>query len=161
MRELVDTLDVSVTSEPSRKALFAERLRMVMVEKKLSVSELARLIQQHLPDEKFNSVNISHYRSGRSLPRPRILRALNLALGQDIDVGLAGASPKSESPRNASSFTGTIRGDDVTSGAETPNLPSFRLQDLEGGEAWIQINQRLSWPTIIKLLQVLKCEDKG
>jgi len=161
MRELADTIDASVTSEPSRKALFSERLRTMMAEKKLSVSELAKLIQQHMPDEKFNSVNISHYRSGRSFPRPRILRALNLALGENIDTALPQASSKTDSPDRKSSRVGARSGDDVKGAIEMLKLPAFRLQDMEGGEAWIQINQRLSWSTVIKLLQVLKCEDKG
>jgi transcriptional regulator with XRE-family HTH domain len=161
MRELADTIDTSATPEPSRKALFSERLRTMMAEKKLSVSELARLIQQHMPDEKFNSVNISHYRSGRSFPRPRIMRALNLALGENIDTALPEASSKTQIPDRKSSFVGAGSGDDGKGAVEMPKLPAFRLQDMEGGEAWIQINQRLSWTTVIKLLQVLKCEDKG
>jgi hypothetical protein len=33
--------------------------------------------------------------------------------------------------------------------------------DLPGGEALLQINQRLAWPTVIRILQALKGEHSG
>jgi transcriptional regulator with XRE-family HTH domain len=156
-------------SNLGKKALFAERLRAVMAEKQLSVSSLAKLVQNELPGETFNPVNISHYRAGRSMPRPRILRALTQALGASFaDIAPSAAEDAFRTPP---AITGEqkvpvddvgvdpdlalLAANDATAGA----IPSFHLEDLAGGEAWLQINQRLSWSTVIKILQALKGKD--
>jgi transcriptional regulator with XRE-family HTH domain len=149
-----------------RKAVFAERLKALMVEKRLSVSSLSMLVQNELPGEKFNPVNISHYRAGRSMPRPRILQALTRALSVEMD-DLAPAA-KAESTPVAPEFddgkkTSGSSGPEISAALATPTeaqgaVPSFHLEDLEEGEAWLQINQRLSWTTVIKILQALKGE---
>jgi transcriptional regulator with XRE-family HTH domain len=157
------------TSIDGKKALFAERLRAIMAEKRLSVSSLAKLVQNELPGETFNPVNISHYRAGRSMPRPRILRALTQALGASFeDIAPATADEAFRAPPAIASEQkvpidgpGTdpdlalLAGNDMAPGA----IPSFHLEDLAGGEAWLQINQRLSWSTVIKILQALKGKD--
>ncbi|WP_296712642.1 helix-turn-helix domain-containing protein [Rhodoblastus sp.] len=152
-----------------KKALFAERLRAVMAEKQLSVSSLAKLVQNELPGEAFNPVNISHYRAGRSMPRPRILRALTQALGASFaDIAPSAAEDAFRTPpaitgeqkvpvddAGADPDLALLAANDATAGA----IPSFHLEDLAGGEAWLQINQRLSWSTVIKILQALKGKD--
>ena len=35
-------------------------------------------------------------------------------------------------------------------------LPQVHVEDLANGEAWVLINQRLLWPTVIQLLHALK-----
>ena len=61
---------------------FARRLRAIMEERGLTAGETARRMREHLGgDAKFTPANISHYRLGRSLPRPRYLDALSFVLG--------------------------------------------------------------------------------
>ena len=155
---------IGMMPEPTQKAIFARALRTLMDEKNLTVTALAGLVQNELPDRKFNPVNISHYRSGRSLPRPQILTALAQALGVDIQElsaatrqDVEGAPKRRSSDKNAPSKATEVR--PQFDSQETPDLaPGFHVQDLKDGEAWIQINQRLSWDMVIKLLQVLKGE---
>lgn len=156
------------SSNDGKKALFAERLRAVMAEKRLSVSSLAKLVQNELPGETFNPVNISHYRAGRSMPRPRILRALTQALGASFeDIAPSAAEDAFRAPpaiTDEHKVPGDASGSDpdlaqLAGGDATGTIPSFHLEDLAGGEAWLQINQRLSWSTVIKILQALKGKD--
>jgi transcriptional regulator with XRE-family HTH domain len=150
-----------------RKQALSARLRAIMAEKNLTVKDTARLVQQRLSGEPFNSVNITHYRSGRSLPRPRILKALSDVLGVDpTDL----APFPTEAADNLGNGKGEIVHDDGAphgphrqANDEQPisSIPAFNLEDMQGGQAWLQINQRLSWPTVIKILQVLKGETGG
>jgi transcriptional regulator with XRE-family HTH domain len=66
-----------------RKRRLSERLRLLMDEKGLSVTAAARLVKEQLPGASFNPANISHYRAGRSVPRPNVLRALSAILNVD------------------------------------------------------------------------------
>jgi transcriptional regulator with XRE-family HTH domain len=151
-------------SNSRRKSLFAERLRVVMTAKGLTVTATARLLQERLPEKKFNPVNMSHYLAGRSFPRPPILEALSDALGvspEDLAPSATGkpalvasndrlVAPILNGGADRSSVS-TDRDDDAVA-----SIPAFNLEDLASGEAWLQINQRLSWSTVIKILQVLK-----
>ncbi len=168
-----------------RKRQLAERLRTLMAAKGLTVTATARLLQERLPDKKFNPVNLSHYRAGRSVPRPRILIALSEILGvspeelapTDADRAPASGSNNKEPPlnlkiaaegggqsmrveprQNAAAEHKPFSHAGERSDAGLGLNPSFNLEDLDRGEAWLQINQRLSWPTVIKILQVLKGE---
>ena len=152
-----------------RKQALSARLRAIMAEKNLTVKDTARLVQQRLSGEPFNSVNITQYRSGRSLPRPRILKALSDALGVDP----ADLAPfPTEAADNLVAGNGKaeiVHDDGAPHGPQRPandeqpisSIPAFNLEDMRGGQAWLQINQRLSWPTVIKILQVLKGETGG
>jgi len=139
-----------------------------MAERGLTVTVLGKLIQEQLPEKSFNPVNISHYRSGRSLPRPPIMKALAHAL----DVSSDELAPPLENLAKVQSQTigkkigleSSVSAERLLSGAallqkDPGSSPSFHLEDLSDGEAWIQINQRLSWNMVLKLLQVLKGED--
>ena len=127
----------------ARKRALSQRLQHLMEEQGLSVTELARRMERELSGEKFNAVNLSHYRAGRSLPRPRYLNALSRAFGvptQDLlppeealDVLAAEASDAEERP-----------------------APAFRIEDMADGQAWLQINQRLPWPLVLSVLEALK-----
>jgi transcriptional regulator with XRE-family HTH domain len=154
--------------ENARKALFSQRLRSLMAGKALTVTALAKAVQRQVPGGKFNQVNISHYRSGRSLPRAQIMKALAEALGVDIEE-LAPSSGSSilTLPPEPSQSEKALQPADVRKssapkaavGDQAPSAaPAFYVKDMEEGQAWIQINQRLSWQTVIKLLQVLKGE---
>ncbi|MGO9944686.1 MAG: helix-turn-helix domain-containing protein [Rhodoblastus sp.] len=162
-----------------RKRLLAERLRALMAARGLTVTETARLLREQLPDKKFNPVNLSHYRAGRSIPRPRILSALSAILGvspEELAPTAAaptlspGSSDKEAAPKlnvvaegmgpsmRAANHDEPVMPAEERGDSGLGSIPSFNLEDLDGGEAWLQINQRLSWPTVIKILQVLKGE---
>ena len=98
---------------------------------------------------KFTPANISHYRQGRSLPRPRYLEALSRALGVNKGEPLTEASPAraGDSQQHTPTSSAPIQLPDGS--------PSFHIED-RGGNAWLQINQQLPWPTAIKILEVLK-----
>jgi transcriptional regulator with XRE-family HTH domain len=152
-----------------RKALFSQRLRSLMAGKGLTVTALAKAVQRQVPGGKFNQVNISHYRSGRSLPRAQIMKALAEALGVEIEdlAPSSGGDILTQPPQPISSEK-VLPPADVRQGTApkaavddqaSSAAPAFYLKDMEEGQAWIQINQRLSWETVIKLLQVLKGES--
>jgi transcriptional regulator with XRE-family HTH domain len=154
--------------EVTRKTVFAERLRSIMAERNLTVTTLARLVQQRIPDRNFNPVNLSHYRSGRSLPRPQVMNALAQALVVELEdlapSNLSGIeiTQKLERKRGRKQSAVTEAAlVDTPSDKDENASPAFYLKDLEGGDAWIQINQRLSWNLVIKLLKVLKGEGEG
>jgi protein-disulfide isomerase-like protein with CxxC motif len=161
----------SVQASPSnggdkwRKQALSIRLRTIMAEKDLTVTATAKLVQQRLSGEPFNAVNITHYRAGRSLPRPRILRALSDALG--VDPQDLAPLPTADADNFLAANGGEVIETEVspkagrkrTADESINSIPAFNLEDMLGGEAWLQINQRLSWPTVIKILQVLKGED--
>lgn len=152
---------------------FAAQLRRLMNEKKISVATLAQNVQDQLPGKKFNSANISHYRSGRSTPRPAIMAALAKALDVDVDSLVATTRPESRSMAPSGRARATPRSRAAAqprplavpheaAPARDDDEPVFHVQDLKDGGAWIQINQRLPWSMVIKLLQVLKGEpDDG
>jgi transcriptional regulator with XRE-family HTH domain len=158
-----------------RRKKLSERLRTLMDEKGLSVARAARLVQERLPNGAFNSANISHYRAGRSLPRPDVLRALSAVLNVD---------PEDLAPTKANGYANGVTTlailDDpeqehgvkdasqdgrpsarAASGRSLGSVPEFHITELPGGEALLQINQRLPWPTVIRILQALKGEDSS
>ena len=66
----------------AQPTVFARRLKAAMQERGLTANETARRVREALGEgAKFTPANISHYRQGRSLPRPRYLAALSRALG--------------------------------------------------------------------------------
>jgi transcriptional regulator with XRE-family HTH domain len=133
---------------------FALRLTAAMEERGLTVNETARRVREQLGDDaEFTTANISHYRQGRSIPRPRYLEALCRALGMRQSELLPG--------RGEGSAGGRANGKELVSGDSLPQsatLPAFDIKD-HGGTAWIQINQQLPWPVAIKILQALKGEN--
>ena len=152
-----------------RKRRLSERLRVLMDQKGMSGAAAAKLVQERLPSGSFDAANISHYRAGRSLPRPTVLKALSAVL--DVDPEDLAPSQVSEVVALAilDDDEGPVVGalpDDQSSAAASngPSLnsiPKFHIKDLPGGEALLQINQRLSWPTVIRILQALKGEDSN
>lgn len=131
--------------EVARKRELSRRLRELMDEKGLGVVEVAKLVERELSGEKFNAVNLSHYRAGRSLPRPKYLKALSKALG---------VSSQELIPLNQTLDLSDPEVKDV----QDPDLPAFRVDDLSDGLAWLQINQRLPWDLVLRILNVLKGE---
>ena len=127
----------------ARKRALSESLRRLMEEQGLSVTEVAKRMEKELPGERFNAVNLSHYKAGRSLPRPRYLNALSRAFGVSADElvppeGLLDVQDEQEA------------------GPAEQQAPAFRIEDLSDGLAWIQINQRLPWPLVLRILEAMK-----
>ena len=80
--------------------VFARRLKAAMDERGWTANETARRVREELGEgAKFTPANISHYRQGRSLPRPRYLEALSRALGVDKGELLTEASPARDGDR--------------------------------------------------------------
>ncbi len=126
-----------------RKRFLSQRLQALMSEKGLSVTDVAKRMEQELKGERFNPVNLSHYRAGRSLPRPRYLTALSRVFGvapQDLLPAREAVEPLPDAPLPQSD--------------QQP--PSFRVEDLSDGLALLQINQRLPWPLVLRVLDALK-----
>jgi transcriptional regulator with XRE-family HTH domain len=149
-----------------RRRRLSERLRALMDEKGLSVTAAAKQVLERLPGDSFNPANISHYRAGRSLPRPCVLKALSAVL--DVDPEDLAPSQVSEVGAFAildedDGLEGVARHEAPISalgsdGLSLNSIPAFQIKDLPGGEALLQINQRLSWTTVIRILQALKGE---
>jgi transcriptional regulator with XRE-family HTH domain len=121
-----------------------------MDERGWTANETARRVREALGEgAKFTPANISHYRQGRSLPRPRYLEALSRALGVNKGelVAEASAACAGDSQQHTPPSSAPIELPDAS--------PSFHIED-RGGNAWLQINQQLPWPTALKILEVLK-----
>ena len=133
--------------------VFARRLRAIMEERGLTAGETARRMRERLGgDAKFTPANISHYRFGRSLPRPRYLDALSAVLGVDKEELFSDAHPHKTGRATAGESSSQTPSHD---GHETP--PSLNVVD-RGGSVWLQINQQLPWPVAIQILHALKGE---
>jgi hypothetical protein len=120
-------------------------------------------VKEQLPGNSFNSANISHYRAGRSVPRPNVLRALSAVL----DVDPEELAPRQEREEDASFKVRAANGiKNVVSmvprkkNSETAPVPHFHITELQNGEALLQINQKLSWETALRILQLLKIENE-
>jgi transcriptional regulator with XRE-family HTH domain len=161
-----------------RRKRLSERLRALMEEKGLSVATAARLVQQQLPGGSFNSANISHYRAGRSLPRPDVLKALSAVLNVEPEelapskvngqvghsngmMGLAIVDDGNRESGAHDSDSSVSSSAGAANGLALGSVPEFNITDLAGGEALLQINQRLSWSTVIRILQALKGDDSN
>ena len=153
-----------------RKQALSERLRTLMDRKGLTVAAAAKLVQERLPGSSFNSANISHYRAGRSLPRPSVIKALSAVLEVDpedlvpsraSDVVTTADSKVENAPRLADGSPSASTSASAPAGTSLDSIPEFRIAELPGGEALLQINQRLPWPTVIRILQALKGDDSG
>jgi transcriptional regulator with XRE-family HTH domain len=155
-----------------RKQRLSERLRVLMDEKGLSGAATARLVQERLSGGSFDPANISHYRAGRSLPRPTVLKALSAVLNVDpeelapsqtsevVTLAILDDDSRGEVVGGAS-HGGPPSAAAVLNRLSLSSMPEFRVADLHGGEALLQINQRLSWPTVIRILQALKGENSN
>jgi transcriptional regulator with XRE-family HTH domain len=138
---------MGVHADGTRPRAFAQRMRSLMEEQGLSVAELTKRMEQELPGEKFNPVNLSHYKAGRSMPRPRYLSALSRAFGVEPKELI----PPGESPD---------AGESENAGGRQHAAPAVRIEDLSDGQAWLQINQKLPWPLVLRILDALKGEQQ-
>ena len=125
-----------------RKKAFAKRLNALIGEQALTSKAIADRMQRELDGEKFNVVNLSHYRAGRSLPRTRYLNALSRAVGVSADVLLMSEAD--------------VAGDEPTAANGKGERPAVRIEARSEGEAFLEINLQLPWSRIIRVMRALK-----
>ena len=130
--------------EDQRKSAFAERLEAAMHRSGLSLNELTRRVGAILPRGSFSRSNLSHYRTGRSFPRSEVLEALSKVLDVPVEE-LAPDSNVEPEPY--------FRPDSMSV------APALRVEDAGEGRVFIQINQLLSWPDALRVLQALRKEE--
>jgi transcriptional regulator with XRE-family HTH domain len=153
--------------------VFAQRLKTVMEERGLTSAQTAERVREHLPEgEGFTTANMSHYRSGRSIPRSSHLEALSQALGVE-PAELVPANDKSNgSTSQAKKQTRQVRGArasrkqqsnrrriPITTHRRTSegsqNALMLELEDL-GTEVHIRLDQRFPWDVGMRVIQALK-----
>lgn len=127
-----------------RKKAFAKRLNALIGERALTPKTIADRMQQELNGEKFNVVNLSHYRAGRSFPRPRYLHALSRAVGVPADALLMS---EGDAPQAEAEWTGRA------------DRPAVRIEARSDSEAFLEINLQLPWRRIIRVMRALKDDE--
>jgi transcriptional regulator with XRE-family HTH domain len=154
-------------SKDTAKRFFAKRLTAIMKQRGLSIAETARQMRQHLPaGEGFTAANLTHYRQGRSVPRPKYLEALSRVLEVDpsalIREGAStGGQPRAGAVARSGSSQAKARKADAriqdghTAESTTPPADAVVIADY-GDEVHIRIDQRLPWSVGLRILQALK-----
>ena len=130
--------------EDSRRTAFARKLKHVMSEKALSLQEVALRMEKELDGQKFNIVNLSHYRAGRSVPRPHYLAALSRAVGVPTELLL---EPIGTADRPVPDHSSK---DDVYT--ETVSVEAL------GGHAHLRISSHIPWSKALQILKILNLE---
>jgi transcriptional regulator with XRE-family HTH domain len=127
---------------------FGEEIKAAMQRKGWTQAETARQVSQRLPDgERFSAVNLAHYISGRSRPRPKYRDALFAAL--DLPPGHAPVVTQSEDERT--------RTREPSSGRATGRASSsIRLEDRSDGHVLLQVDVVLPWSAALQILEILK-----
>ena len=132
----------------SEERAYSAWLVQRMADQKLSGAELARMVQEHLPEGvHFTPSNISHYRSGRSAPRTLVREVIeNLVSGEALKSKRNGGAG---SPAHAEDAHAEEEGD-ISLGVK------IQLEDLGSGRARILIDQQLPWAEALELIKRLK-----
>jgi transcriptional regulator with XRE-family HTH domain len=120
------------------KRVFAQRLTANRMRKGWNQSELARQAAVHTEDKNFGRALISMYERARMFPNPFHLIALAKALGVQPDDLAPSAMPKLEDP-----------------------APQLETRDLGDGKCLLRINQPTEWRKAMRILEILRGEDKG
>lgn len=124
---------------------FAEILRAAMDRKGWSQAETAREINRRLPPgRRFSPVNLNHYLKGRSLPRGRYREALMAVLAIE-DESAFGDKNAPAAPRRRNSETAE----------PVAHNGGVTLVD-QGSEVLLKIDQRVTWPVALAILNALK-----
>jgi hypothetical protein len=119
--------------------LFAERLVSAMRAKGWNQAETARQVTARLPaGQKFTAANLSHYIHGRSAPRRAIRQILVRLLELDAE------------PRRA---PGAAAGMGLSS--------NIHVEDLHDGTVRLIVNDRVPWPTAIRVLRALLLSEEA
>jgi hypothetical protein len=121
---------------------FSAWLVQQMNDKKLSGADLARMVQEHLPEGvHFTPSNISHYRSGRSVPRALVREVIEkIVSGNEART----SKPSGGAEIHAHALKEGDMGDRI------------QLEDLGSGRARILIDQQLPWAEALELIKRLK-----
>jgi transcriptional regulator with XRE-family HTH domain len=128
---------------------FAIRLRAAIWARGWTEKEIAKRVRERLGEgATFSRTNISHYVTGRCIPRIRYLQALSEVLGIDKGELTRVSSTPGEASQN-----GCLIGENAEPAPQTP--PALHIED-RGTDVWLQINQQVPWPVAIKVLQALK-----
>jgi transcriptional regulator with XRE-family HTH domain len=117
----------SLTDPAPHPIEFGRRLVQAREHKKMNQSELARLVG-------ISRSTISFYEAGKRSPTNDTLTALANALNVEKDWLVPSY----------------VRPD-----AEV-NHPKLEAEDNGNGNAWLRINQRVPWPTAVKVLELLR-----
>ena len=159
-------------SKDATKRLFAKRLIAIMNQRGLSIAETARQMRQHLPaGEGFTATNLTHYRQGRSVPRPKYLEALSRVLEVDPSaLTPEGTNTGGQSRASAESRSGGLQAkarkadariqDSQKTESTTSPADAVVIADY-GDEVHIRIDQRLPWSVGLRILQALKAHRSG
>jgi transcriptional regulator with XRE-family HTH domain len=141
------------------KAEFAERLRVAMERKGWTVADTARQVSRLLgEDDKFGSSHLSHYLSGRAVPRARYLQALSRALDVRPEDLLPNRLPQGDDTSQRS-FEGlsSARADSARAASQ---VDLVHVRDYGDGTALLQVLQRVPWPTALEIMALVKGDTK-
>ena len=152
------------SGDPARAA-FADRVRTIMQDQGLSVTETARRVRQHLPEgESISQASISHYRTGRAVPSLRYLDALSLALGvpksELMSIWDAGDSEGQSQKKGAAESQPHMQPSPARAmsprGAQASASDGcVHFVDL-GDKMRLRVDQVLPWSTGLQILEILR-----
>jgi len=127
-----------------------------MQDRGLSVMETARRVREHLPEgESISQASISHYRTGRAMPRLRYLDALSLALGVPKSE-LMNPAKQSEAARSTASAAPAAPVAERWPHAERA-APEGCVQFVDLGDRMrLRVDQVLPWSTGLQILEILR-----
>lgn len=116
---------------------FARRLQAAMIEKGFNQAELARRMQEQLPDERIERDTISTYIRAIAKPSPHRLVIIAQVLGKDVSELLpVDVLPVAMQPQD--------------------NVPKREIKDMGDGNVWLTVNQAVEFATALKVLELLK-----
>ena len=138
------------------KAAFARRLRAAIERKGWTLSETARQTSDVLGgDAKFGRAHVWHYLNARAIPRARHLDALSQALQIPPHELLGSTPPSSEQGAERRAEVAPAA---AQAGSEplVSSTPVVHAEDYGDGTAFLRVSQRVSWPTALKVMTLLK-----
>ena len=155
-----------VSTRQENKAAFATRLCSLMDERGLTAAETVRRMKEHLPEgESISHGSLSHYRRGRAIPRLRHLDALSLVLGVNKSELIAAPQPEQptavepttlqRSKGNKQEARMEPAAGDIISIVPAEVTQRIIIED-HGEEAYLKIEQRMSWDVALRILDALK-----
>ena len=124
------------------RAAFARRLNEEVDRRKWTLATLLREATPHLAEGfKLSHSHLWHYLRGKALPHDEIRRALSLALGTNLD------RPEAEPAEPP-----------VLAPAGEPQGSVLLLEDLGGGRARLRLDQEMPWPTVLRIVELIRGE---
>jgi hypothetical protein len=136
-------MGITMPEEQEDDNQFSSWLVASMANRGLRGSELARLVKEQLPEGvQFAASNISHYRSGRSVPRALVREVIEKIL--DNQAAAAAADARTPAQRDAQAQSGSSEGDMI------------QVEDIGSGRARVIIDQQVPWAEALELIKLLK-----